>query len=177
MFKLNDKVININNSYTAPDGTKYPNLRDPNIRSALGLVEEADPVRADDRFYWNGEIDIPKLLDDREEVDEDGNPLYVQVLDNSDPENPVMVDSEERLVTRGLKYTWINQVKTTAGTLLAPTDWMVVRKYERSVDIPSDVETQRAAIVDECTRLETAINACSNVDELIAVIAAQNWPN
>ena len=78
MFKLNDKVININNSYTAPDGTKYPNLRDPNIRSALGLVEEADPVRADDRFYWNGEIDSPKLLDDREEVDKNCPTCYLE---------------------------------------------------------------------------------------------------
>jgi hypothetical protein len=176
MFKLNEKIININNAYTAPDGTKYPNLRDPDIRSSLGIVEEADPVRADDRFYWNGNVDTPKALEDVDAVDENGDPLWVQTLDETqDP--PVMVDTEERLVTRGLKSSWTAQVKHTAGTMLAPTDWMVTRKYERDVAIPSDVVTKRAAIVTECTRLETAIDACSNIEELIVVIGSQNWPN
>ena len=176
MFKLNEKAININNAYTAPDGTKYPNLRDPDIRSSLGIVEEADPVRADDRFYWNGDINNPKALEDVDAVDENGDPLWVQVLDETqDP--PVMVDTEERLVTRGLKYTWIAQVKDTAGKMLVDTDWMVIRKAERDVAIPADVVTKRAAIVAECTRLETAIDACSNVEELIAVIGSQRWSN
>jgi len=184
MFTLNGKTINIYNSYTAPDGTKYPNLRDPDIRSSLGIVEEADPVRADDRFYWNGESDNPKALDDVNEVWSEGetlpdgvsvgDPKYVQVWD-ADTES--MVDSDVQMVTRGLKHTWKNQVKTTSGTLLAPTDWMVVRKYERSVDIPAETVTYRAAVVTECARLETAIDACSTVEELIAVIGAQDWPS
>ena len=174
MFKLNEKAININNAYTAPDGTKYPNLRDPDIRSSLGIVEEADPVRADDRFYWNGDINNPKALEDVDAVDEDGDPLWVQVW-NAETEQ--MEDTSERLVTRGLKYTWIAQVKDTAGKMLADTDWMVIRKAERDVAIPADVVTKRATIVAECTRLETAIDACSNVEELIAVIGSQRWSN
>ena len=114
-------------------------------------------------------------MEDREEVDEDGNPMYVKVLDKSDPENPVMVDSDERLVTKGLKSQWIAQVKHTAGTMLATTDWMVIRKAERDVAIPADVAAKRAAIVAEADRLESAITACTTVEELIDVVNDQRW--
>jgi len=144
-------------------------------RNALGITWEDDPVRADDRFYWNGDINNPKALEDKEEVDEDGNPLYVQVLDNTDPDNPVMVDSDERLVTKGLKSNMIAQVKDTAGKLLAQTDWYVVRKNEKDVAIPADVTTKRDAIRTECDRLETAIAGSSDVEALIEVMNNQNW--
>ena len=159
---------------------------------AAGVFEVVDGARADERFYWvgnptyrvveaNGTVEstfssTPKLLEDREEVDEQGNPMYVQVLDNTDPANPVMVDSEERLVTKGLKSQWISQVKQTAGSMLAATDWMVIRKFERNVDIPAEVQTYRAAVVAECDRLETAIAGCADVEALIAVVGSQDWP-
>jgi len=86
-----------------------------------------------------------------------------------------MVDSDERLVTKGLKSQWIAQVKDTAGKQLAATDWMVIRKAERDVAIPADVVAKRAAILAEANRLENAIAACTTVEELIAVVTAQNW--
>ena len=58
---------------------------------------------------------------------------------------------------------------------MAQTDWYVYRKFERMVDIPETVATARAAIVAECTRLETAITAAADVEALIAVVQAQNW--
>jgi hypothetical protein len=117
----------------------------------------------------------PKLLDDREEVDEDGNPLYVKVLGEVNGE-PAMVDSDERLVTKGLKSQWIAQVKDTAGKMLAQTDWMVIRKAERGVDVPQDVADTRAAIITEADRLESLITACTDVEGLIAVVNSQAWP-
>jgi len=71
-------------------------------KAAIGITEEVEPTRADDRFYWDGDITNPKAIEDREEVDEDGNPLYVKVLGEVDGE-PAMVDTDERLVTKGLK--------------------------------------------------------------------------
>jgi hypothetical protein len=144
-------------------------------RDAIGITWEADPVRADDRYYWNGNVNNPKALEDKEEVDEEGNPLYVQVLDNTDPENPVMVDSDERLVTKGLKSNMIAQVKDTAGKLLASTDWYVVRNSEKSTAIPADVTTKRDAIRTECDRLETAIAGITTVEALIEVMNSQDW--
>jgi hypothetical protein len=171
MFQLNGQPISIDTEQVI-DGIRYPHLRDSALRQQLGIVEIADPQNYDQRFYWG--VDNPKLLDDREEVDADGNPLYVKVLSNSKP--PQMVDSTERLVTKGLKSQWVAQVKQIAGSLLAHTDWMVIRKAERAIDIPQDVVTFRTAVVAECNRLETAISACASVEELIVILGSQNWP-
>jgi len=178
MYKVNNKTLPLDRAFTLGD-IQYPSnwLRrsTSEARLALGITWETEPARADDRFYWNGDITNPKALEDREEVDEDGNPMYVKVLDNSDPANPVMVDSDERLVTKGLKSQWIAQVKATAGSMLAGSDWMVIRKAERDVAIPEAVVAARAAIVAEANRLETAIAACADVAALIEVVSSQNW--
>ena len=178
MFMLNNNPLPVGRAFVH-DGIQYPanwlRLASAAEKAAIGITEVADPVRADDRFYWNGDVNLPKELNDREEVDAEGNPMWVQVLDNSDPANPVMVDSDERLVTKGLKSQWIAQVKDTAGKMLAATDWMVIRKAERDVAIPADVVAKRAAILAEAERLETAIVACDNVEALIAVVQNQNW--
>jgi hypothetical protein len=76
----------------------------------------------------------------------------------------------------GLKTLWTAQVKDTANKLLAQTDWMIIRKVERSVDIPADTVTYRAAVIAECTRLATAIAGSGDVPALIAVVTAQGWP-
>jgi hypothetical protein len=177
MFLLNDKPISPDTAFTH-EGIQYPNnwirLASPAERAAIGITEVADEdMSFDNRYYWSK--GNAKALEDREESDEQGNPLYVKVLDKSDPENPVMVDTAERLVTKGLKSNMIAQVKHTAGTLLAQTDWMVIRKAERDVAIPADVVAKRAAIVAEAARLEVAIAAVANVDALIGVMNGQQW--
>lgn len=177
MYKLNGKPLTLDRPFTV-DGTQYPSnwlrMASEADKAALGITWEADPVAPDYRFYWSE--GNPKAMEDKEESDEDGNPLYVKVLGEVDGE-PAMVDSDERLVTKGLKSTWIAQVKDTAGKMLASTDWMVIRKAERDVAIAEAVAAQRAAIVAEADRLEAAINLCENVDQLIAVVGAQNWQN
>ena len=179
-FKLNGKTLPLDRGFTHND-IQYPRnwlrLSTQEDRNALGITWEADPVRHDDRYYWNGELDNPKALEDVDAVDVDGNPLWVQELDNSDPENPVMVDTDVQLVTHGLKHTMINQVKHTAGTMLAQTDWYVTRKAEREVAIPADVVAKRAHVVAESERLEAAIAACADVEALIEVMNSQEWDN
>mgnify|MGYP001827829893 FL=1 len=177
-FKLNGKTLPIDRGFTHND-IQYPRnwlrLSTQEDKDALGITWEADPVRHDDRYYWNGELDNPKALEDVDAVDEDGNPLWEQELDNSDPENLVMVDTDVQVVTHGLKHTMINQVKHTAGAMLAQTDWYVVRKAEREVAIPADVVAERSHVVAESERLEVAIAACADVEALIEVMNNQNW--
>ena len=171
MFKIGTRTIQLDTPFTHND-IQYPanwiRLATEEDKAAIGLVWEADAVRADDRFYWDGNINNPKALEDKEEVDQDGNPMYVKVLGIVDGK-PAMVDSAERLVTKGLKYNFIAQVKTTAGSILAQTDWMVIRKAERNVDIPSSVATYRASVVAKADELETAIAAVTSVEQLIAL--------
>jgi len=160
-------------------------------RKAVGVYEIIYGQQQDQRFYWvtgpnyrvnetNQTVEAtfnatPKAIEDKEESDVQGNPLYVQVLGVVNGQ-PAMVDSTERLVTKGLKSQYVAQTKQSAGLLLAATDWMVIRKAERNVDIPAATQTYRAAVVAECARLETAISGAASVEALIAVVNAQNWP-
>ena len=178
MYYLGSKALRQNSSFEI-GGTVYPSnwlqQSTEDEKTALGITWVDDPVRADDRFYWNGDPDVPKALEDVDAVDENGDPLWVQELDETQ-NPPAMVDTTERLVTRGLKHSWTAQVKHTTGSMLAQTDWMVTRKVERDVDIPADVVTKRAAIVAECTRLETAIAGAADMDAFITVVQDQRWP-
>jgi hypothetical protein len=134
-------------------------------------------TRPDDRFYWVTENEdatfsaIPKQLDDREEVDQDGNPLYEKVWDEA---TRSMVDTSQRLIYKGLKSNHIAQVKQTTNSILSQTDWTVIRKAERNVDIPANVVAYRAAVLTEASRVEAAIAAVTSVDELAAI--QTNWP-
>ena len=177
MLKLNGRTLNPDEGFQH-EGTSYPQnwlrLTSLEEKQAIGITEEPDVVAPwyDQRFYWG--VDNPKLLNDRQESDEQGNPMYVQVLGTVDGQ-PAMVNSTERLVTRGMKHQWTAQFKQAANSMLAQTDWMVIRKAERDVAIPSDVVAKRAAVVAECARLEAAITAASDVPALIAVIGSASW--
>jgi hypothetical protein len=158
-YLYNGQPVNIRVEFFRTDGVRYNNLLDAAVRAKVGIVQTDDPdpfepaaPEYDQRFYWG--LDNPKQLEDITVTPEEDEP-YTQ---------------------KGLKSQWIAQVKDTAGKMLAATDWMVIRKAERGVDIPADVVAKRAAIVTECDRLETAITGCADVPALIAVVMNQNWP-
>lgn len=168
-YKIGNKTIPLDTPFTTEDGIQRPanwiRLATEEEKQAIGLVWEADKdMNFDNRFYWAK--DLPKALEDKEESDQDGNPLYVKVYD---PVTKSMVDTTERLVTRGLKHQFIAQVKQTAGSILAQTDWMIIRKAERDVAIPTDVVAYRASVVDKADELESAISAVTTVEELASL--------
>lgn len=158
-------------------------------RKSVGVYEVIQGTQQDQRFYWvtgpsyrvnetNQTVEAtytatPKALEDKLETKEDGTPLYVQTYN---AQTQQMEDTTEQVVTKGLKSQWIAQTKQSAGFLLAATDWMVIRKAERNVDIPADTQAYRAGVVAECARLEAAIAGAASVEALIAVVNAQNWP-
>ena len=153
MFLLNGNRLSENTAFVDSEGNQYPsnwlNLSTPEEKEAIGITWVSDPVRADDRFYWDGNIDNPKALDD--------------------------VNEENGSVTKGLKSNFVAQIKDTAGKLLTSTDWYVIRKLERNVEIPSEIAIKRTQIVTEANRLETDINAITTVEGLIEVLNGQNW--
>ena len=174
-YKLNGKTLIMDRGFSHNE-ILYPRnwlqLSTQEEKDAIGVTWEADPVRADDRYYWNGEIDNPKAMEDEDAKDKDGNQIYVQVWN---PETEEMEDTEEKLVTRGLKFGKIAEVKHTANTLLAPTDWYVIRFMESEVVMPSKVVDFRAEVKAECDRLETAIAECTDVEGLIDVMQGASW--
>lgn len=77
---------------------------------------------------------------------------------------------EDDGTTKGLKSVWVAEQKAIAATLLAPTDWYVIRKSETDTAIPSAVTTRRAAIRATCNTREGEINACATTDALAALL-------
>ena len=132
-----------------------------------------DEIRPDDQYYWVTQNEdgsytgVPKALEDKEESDENGNPLYVQIWDaTANDGKGAMVNTTERLITKGLKSQWIAKVKHNTNMTLAPTDWYVIRKAERSIDIPADVATYRANVIAWATATEASITAVTTVEQL-----------
>lgn len=69
-----------------------------------------------------------------------------------------------------LKSDWVKQTKVAAGSLLAQTDWVVIRKAERGIDIPVDVAEARSAIILDQDSKQQAIEAATTVEELIVAL-------
>jgi len=142
MFLLNGQRLQEGTVFKDADGTTYPpnwlNQSTEEQKAAIGITWVADPVRADDRFYWDGDIN-----------------------------NPIDIIK--------LKEYHTKQIKVTANQLLAQTDWLVVRKFERGIDIPTTVVDKRATTIAEADRLESAIIATTTVEDLIEILSTQNW--
>lgn len=74
---------------------------------------------------------------------------------------------------------WIGQIRTTAGTLLQPTDWMVIREADNGVDVPGDIKLWRQAIRQAAGEKIAAIEATADTAELAAYVTGPNysvWP-
>ena len=171
--------------------TSFPGgIADADFKTANGLKDIVNAEEKDRQYYYVTQGDVTLVsgvptqgftntamaIEDVDAVDKDGNQLYVQVYDPDEGDDGAMVDTSEKLITRGLKYTFKNKIKSQANSALAGTDWMVIRKAERSVAIPSTTVTYRSSVVTECARLEAAIAGAADVDALQAVMQAQNWP-
>jgi hypothetical protein len=169
MFLLDGNPLAVDTAFKTADGTQYPanwlRLTSLDEKTAIGITEVAyEDTSFDSRFYWSK--NNPKALEDKLEVKEDGTPLMVQEYDKA---TESMVDTDKQVVTKGLKSNFIAQVKQSAGSFLAQTDWMVIRKAERNVAIPESVVTYRAAVVAKADELEAAIVAVTTVEELAAL--------
>ena len=73
-----------------------------------------------------------------------------------------------------LKAQQVGQVKSIAGSLLAPTDWKITRAAEGVKAVDAETLAARAAIRAASDANEAAVLACSSVDELAAV--QFTWP-
>lgn len=173
MFLLNGKPLAVDTPFTAND-IQYPanwlRLSTAEEKAAIGITEVPDPVRADDRLYWNGDINNPKALEDKLETKEDGSPLYVQKYN---PVTKQMEDTTEQVVTKGLKSQFIAQVKAQAGSLLNATDWKVVRAAEGGKALDDATKAERIAIRTKSDDFEAQIKACTTVEQLAAL--QFNW--
>jgi hypothetical protein len=141
-YYIGSRALPMDRPWTADNGTQYPanwlRLSSTADRDAIGVSWGADAATWDQRFYWG--VDNPKQLDDV--TDEDGN------------------------TTTGLKTQWKATQNDIAGSLIAPSDWRIIKAKETSTNIPSVWKTYRAAVRTSCNTRQTEIDACKTVDEL-----------
>jgi hypothetical protein len=134
------------------NGIQYPqnwlNLSTPQEKAEIGLEEViATNSPANQQYYW---------------VSQELNGATLTYINN-----PKDLDT--------CKTNAVSQLRTTAYTMLLPTDWMVVKSVETSTPIPSDWNTWRASIRTTCENAITEVNACADVDALATVISSVVW--
>ena len=134
------------------NGIQYPqnwlNLSTPQEKAEIGLEEViATNSPANQQYYW---------------VSQELNGATLTYINN-----PKDLDT--------CKTNAVSQLRTTAYSILLPTDWMVVKSVETSTPIPTDWNTWRASVRTICENAITAVNACTNVDELAQL--SVTWPN
>jgi len=159
-FLLDGKSLAVDVPFTYKD-IQYPanwlRLSTADEKTALGITEVDDPKIYDSRFYWGD--GTAKALDDVDAKDEDGN-----LLKNEDG---------SQMVIQGVKTLLKAQEKVTAGTLLAPYDWYVVRKAEKSTAIPTAITTYRDGVRTACDTREKEIDACSDTAALVTLYSSK----
>ena len=143
-------------AWTDPDGIQRPanflRLSTERDRELLGITWVAETSNNyDQRFYWG--IDNPKQLNDEAILDEDGN--------------------DTGKVQTGLKTLWKAKQNEIAASLLAPSDWRVVKELEVNSSFsaaktayPTEWQTYRAAVRTACNTRQAEIDACSDVAAL-----------
>ena len=156
-YLYSGKMLREGRSFKDNDGTLHPatwaTAWSDEEKAAKGLVWVDPAPTFDSRFYWSAGVE--KNIEDVAEVDVDGN--------------PVLDEDGVQVITKGLKSNAIALVKTQAGGLLAPTDWMVIKSQETGEGVPDDVLAYRAEVRLASNTIEDAIIACATLDEFKAL--------
>ena len=172
-YYLNGSPITEGSDITL-NGMTYPYAwlegTSPSVRASLGIEKTGD-INYNEKYYFG--IDRPRPLEDIENVDDNGDPVYVKIWD---PITESMIDSDKRAITIGLKTLCTAEIKFKTNELLKPTDYLIIRNEVESIEIPADVTTYRAAVIAEQDRVTTAIAAVTTVEELITVMSSIAWP-
>ena len=139
-WKYNNVTIRVGKSWIDDNSIRHPKTWSrwsSADKTAAGLVWEDPPASEtpfDDKFYWGRQGDgtlIERSLDDVTE-------------DNGD-------------VTAGLKTIWKQYTKETAASLLAPTDWQVIKANEVSdYTVPSAITQYRSDVRSASNTIEIA---------------------
>jgi len=70
---------------------------------------------------------------------------------------------------------WTSQVRITAGTMISPTDWMVVREVDSGVPMTDDVKIERQRIRDLSDQKVLEIEATTTTEELANYIKSPSY--
>ena len=169
------KLMRTNKGFTLND-LQYPKevftLWTDAERKAIGIypVRTDTTNKKDEAWYINTNISYAvsgdevvgsygtataKLLEDRNEVNDDGTP---------------MLDSDgNQVVTKGLKTIKKEMIDNQCAGILASSDWMVVKATETGTTMDSGWKTWRASVRTKCNSMQTQIDNAADLDALAAL--------
>ena len=169
MFAIiqNNEIVKTGGSIRA----LFPNISFPasgpsaEWKAENGVMEVVDGEQKDQRFYWvtpaNPALQLVNGVPTR---------LYTNTPKELEDVTETPEGSNEEVTTKGLKSQFISQAKAAANSQLSQTDWYVIRKAERGVEIPEEVLEARAKIIADTEAKEAAIRAATTVEELMQVV-------
>jgi len=67
-----------------------------------------------------------------------------------------------------LKEQKLNTLSSDTRSKLSATDWYYIRKLDRNIDVPQEVEDQRAIILNNHNDKETAINSLTKKADVVS---------
>jgi hypothetical protein len=145
-FLLNGQPLAVDTPFETPDGTQYP----ANFLR-LSTLEEKEAIGIT-------EVPDPPQYDQR---------FYW----GYDAEGALIPKDHGQLVEQ-----WTAATRQTAGTLLSPTDWMIIREADNGTVIDPAIKTWREDIRLATGTKVTAITATADTDALAAYITGADYP-
>lgn len=167
--QINGQIVQyktLPNTYTKNDGSVVLNFRkaDTATLEAEGFYNVVKPsfnslTQTKGGLYFDSENNI--FTYDVIDIDFDQN------IDIIGEDGEPTGETEKRYKIADIKASKISNINNQAGKLLAPTDWQVIRKSERNIDIDTEVVTERAGILTEADRLKAEVNALESYVEVL----------
>jgi hypothetical protein len=152
------------NKISNPESFGFYNVVKPtydSLSQRLGAIE-FDSVNSvftypviDIDFTSTYEVSTPILDENGDAVlDENGDATY-------------SVTTESTYKIDELKSNKKREVNEEAGRLLKPTDWYVIRKAERGIDIPTDAVAERLDVITKANVFVSAIDALTTYEAVL----------
>ena len=146
MFLLDGKPLSPDVAFTTPDGTQYPN----------NWLRLATPVER----AAIGITEVP-----------DPTPYDQRFYWGYDQDSQLIPKDHAQLVQQ-----WTQQTRTTANTLLQPTDWVIIREADNGAAADPLLKVWRQDVRFATGEKVTAIEATVSTADLAAYITGTEYP-
>jgi len=121
-----------------------------------GFASSPVEVLEEEGFYEVVDPQIDQRIEEKGELYLEDNKYYYTVIQKTWPQT-----------LAELKENKINNLKHYTNSELVKTDWHYIRKIDRNIEVPQEVEDERAIILNNHNDHETAINALTKKADVV----------
>ena len=154
--------------------TKIYSLWSVDEKKAIGLyeVEEDNTKKKDEEYYINTDQTITYKTTGDKVTASYGTATAKAIADSTytpqDKTDGLIPEGQDvgDVAVKGLKTIKKEMIDNKCASLLAPSDWRVVKAKETDTEINSGWKTWRASVRAKCNSMQTQIDNASDVDAL-----------